>query len=130
LNKDLNAGIEFLGVIKEFRNKLLSNDIFIMPSRAETEGFPISLVEAGLTENLVITSDFKGVDCVFEDGKDGLMFKVDDAPELAEKIMYAIDNFQDMKLLARNFRDKILREFDYDTMIKKTLELFEEAVKK
>lgn len=130
LNIELNSGIEFLGPVSDMRGKLFSNDIFIMPSRAETEGFPISLVEAGLAENLVITSGFKGIDDVFEDGKDGLMFKVNDAEELAGKIIYAVDNFQDMKLLARNFGNKILRMFDYDTMIKKTLGLFEEAAKK
>lgn len=128
MNDELHAGIKFLGVVTDMTSLLQTNDIFIMPTRSTSEGFPMSLVEASFANNLIITSSFLGLDPVFINEVDGLTFNVNDHCDLAAKIIYAIENPSQMDRMKNNFFNKATSIFDLKTMITKHLQLYEKCL--
>lgn len=64
----------------------------IMVSAPHIDNMPVSLLEGFNAGLLVISSSVGGVPYMIEDGKNGLLFKDDDYQELAEKMLWAIDN--------------------------------------
>ena len=109
--------IKFLGEIKNSVEVFCKNHIFVMTSYWESEGYPLTIIEASLTNNFLITSDFEGVEEVFENKKDGLLFKHSNATDLAEKIKYAIDNYHNLNNIIKNNNQKISKIFNYNKMV-------------
>ena len=109
--------IKFLGEIKDSLNTLGKNHIFVITSYWKNEGYPLTIIEAALTNNFIITSDFEGVEEVFENEKDGFVFKNSNPEDLAEKIKYAIDNYHNLTNVIDNCYSKIKKVFNYDKMV-------------
>jgi L-malate glycosyltransferase len=59
-------------------------DIFLLPSRSE--GFSLALLEAAAAKLPLIASNIPGNDEFIEDGKNGLLFEIENPNQLAEKI--------------------------------------------
>ncbi len=103
MNEGLNAGVEFLGNVKNTTKLFDDSSIFVIATRSSSEGFPISIIEAAFAKNLIISSKFLGLNSLFEDNIDGLTFKVDDYIDLANKIIYSIENPKLTKIMIENF---------------------------
>ncbi len=71
LTKQIDADIMFLGTVKNLPELFSETNIFVMPSRSKSEGFPMTIVEAALTKNLIIASEFNSFRNTFIDGIDG-----------------------------------------------------------
>lgn len=129
LNEELKSGADFLGEVPNLKDELSSYDVFVMPTESESEGFPMTLIEAGMNKCLIISSDFYGLDSVFENEKDGLLFKIDNSQELADKISAVIKNFDDLFPMTEHFYNKIRDAFSFDKMVNKTIELYNKCLK-
>ena len=81
LNLQLNSGIQFLGIVKDTNDLFNSAHVFVIPSYWEMEGFPITIVEAALSKNLIIASDFRGLDS-YLNNNDGFIFQKKDSNPL------------------------------------------------
>jgi len=130
LNTITNAGIKFLGSVKDIYDLLRTTHILVYPSRSKSEGFPAIITEAGATNNLVISSDFDGAGYVITGNEDGFIFKQNDADALRDKLKNAINNYADYKSKSLKFYNKIKDRFNIDTMIDKHMELYEQCLKK
>lgn len=99
---------------KELKGYYHAADVLAMPSRGDTWGLVIN--EAMSNGLPVISSDrcIAGLELV-EDGENGLIFSVDDADELAEKILYLHANPETRKRMAKKCIDLIQR-FSYENM--------------
>lgn len=97
-------------------------DIFILPSLKE--GLPYAILEAGLAELPVIASDVGGISEIIENGKEGLLVPPANAEELANAIKKLIGNKALRENMAKNLREKILREFTLEKMIANTTSLY------
>jgi L-malate glycosyltransferase len=126
LNKNLKSKVIFLGEILNLKDRLCNYDVFVLPS--ESEGFPMTLIEAGLSKCLVISSNFLGLNSVFENEKDGLLFKKGDHHDLAEKIEFVIENFDKLHYLREHFYDKVKVEFSLEKMVSETVELYKKCL--
>jgi glycosyltransferase involved in cell wall biosynthesis len=124
LNKTKNAGITFLGNVKDMYEMLQKTHIFVYPSRSAQEGFPAVITEAGATGNLVISSDFNGSESIINDKDDGFIFKQGDISSLENILQNAIENYNEYAPMAKKFYNKIKKLYDLDTMIEKHLELY------
>ena len=49
-----NLDISYLGDVPDLREVLATTQIFVCPSRSVSEGFPMSICEAGFERNLII----------------------------------------------------------------------------
>ncbi len=125
---DDHLKISYLGDVPDLRSILSTTDIFILPSRSVSEGFPLSICEAGFEKNLVITSNFIGLDSIFRENEDGIVFQLGDEINLTEKIIFSVTDFENLRQMINNFHNKCQKEFDLDLMIDKTLELYNKVV--
>lgn len=100
--------------IKEKIKKIDSARVFVLPSKREA--MPQALIEAMAREKIVISSDSPGAKDLIEDGKNGFLFRVGNAKELAEKIDAAI-KIKDNKM--RGEARKSVERFEWGKIIKK-----------
>ncbi len=123
-NEKLNAGIEFLGEIKNLRQFLAETDYLIIPSSSANEGFPRIIVEAAFAGNGIIAADFLGLQYDFTNGVDGFVFEKGNASMLASIIREIIKHPDIAEKRRNNFSRKALELFDQKTMIQKTSEVY------
>lgn len=128
LAKDINSDIVFLGEVKNLPEFFSRTNIFVMPTRSGSEGFPMTIAEAALTKNLIITSEFDYFGSLFKNGIDGFTFKVNNYKELAEKIITALHNPDMAAQLTETFYNKSKILFDLNTMAEKHIELYKECL--
>lgn len=129
LSKKLNTEINFCGNVKDIPGLLLETNFFVMPTRSLSEGFPMSIVEAAFAKNLIITSQFDWLDNVFVSGTDGLAFETGNFYDLADKILFALENPDAADKMCDNFHFKALKLFNLKTFADNHLELYEECLR-
>lgn len=128
LSIKLDVPLIFLGQLNSISDELTKSDIFVNPSRSKSEGFPLTIIEAALSKNLIISSNFLGYDSILQNNINCLIFNIDDAQELAEKISYAIENYKDLQSMINKMYEFAVKEFDVNKMVDKTLNFYSEIL--
>jgi len=103
-------------------------DIFVFPTKYE--GFGIPVVEAMAAGLPVVTTNTAAGEDAVEPGKNGLL--IDDPTnvmEIAEKMSILIEDENLRKQMGRNAR-RTAQNFTWDEIAKKTLEVYEEILKR
>jgi len=103
-------------------NLYRQHDIFILPSL--DEGMSNALLEAMASKMVVIISDIEGNKLLVNDKKNGLLFKIQDPKNLAEKIHLAINDTDLAKKLA-NAAYQTSKQFSWAKSAKSYLKLIE-----
>jgi len=124
LDNELSTGVIFLGAVDDMQQCFNDTDVFVIPTRSKSEGFPTALIEAGLQKNLVITSDFWGLRDIFIRGEDGFVFEVENYAELAKQFKYVIEQYNSLTYLKENFHKKVLDVFNFEKMIQNYISLY------
>jgi len=110
------------GFQKETMPYLFLADIVVLSS--QWEGCPLSLLEAGLARKPVIGADVDGIKEVIIDGKNGFLFKMGSAQDLAEKIKILAKTPSLRKNMgAMNFK-LVSSRFSYPKMIENYRRLY------
>lgn len=111
---DLEERVFFAGNRSDIPEILKASDVFILPSRSE--GTPAALVEAMATGLPCIATDTGGIPEVIVHGENGLMFRREDADDLAEKIISVIsDSELQIQLIRAAQQD--LQKFSVETYV-------------
>lgn len=114
-NLNLDENVIFLGRRKDIPVLLTMADIFLYPSYAE--GLPGALIEAMLSEKIIVCSDIpENMECV--DEACALLFERGNSKDLASKIIYALKNENGLKDLGKKARIKAIEEFDIASIAK------------
>lgn len=114
LNNETGAGIIFPGMIRDMRKMYDEADVFVIPS--ESEGLPMSMLEAIASGSSIISSDFEGVESIITDGIDGTLFRMNDPVSLKEKLMAAIDNPDKLRIYSSALLKKAKVKFSISGM--------------
>lgn len=96
--------------------------LYVLPS--DLEGMPLSLLEAMSYGNCCLISNITECTEVVEDK--GLIFKKSDKNDLSEKLQYACDHPEEVKRLKSSAADFICQKYDWDEIVKQTLNLYRE----
>jgi len=128
-DKKLKTGIIFSGNDKELRKKLDQTSIFVIASNTDTEGLPMTIIEAAASRNLVVSSDFAGVTDILKNGTDGLIFKRNDADDLASKLIFALTNKELTDKMTSVFYEKAKRNFNSGLMCSEHINFYREILK-
>ena len=109
--KDMNLEKNFIFAGELSRKEIISAyknaSIFVLPSRYEA--FGIVLIEAMASKLPIVATDCSAIPYVIKDGKNGLLFSIDDSNELAEKIILLLENNRlKNEIIANGF--KIVKE--------------------
>lgn len=109
--------IEYLGATDDVRPFLAAADCVVLPSYY-MEGTPRSLLEAAAMARPIITTDWVGCRNVVDDGVNGLLCRVRDAGDLADKMLVMIRLPQAQRAaMGAAGRAKVEREFDEKIVI-------------
>jgi glycosyltransferase involved in cell wall biosynthesis len=111
---------EYLGTTNDVRQFIHNADCVVLPSYRE--GTPRTLLEAASSAKPIIATDVPGCNHVVEDNINGLLCKIKDEKDLAEKMMQmqAMDNAK-LKAFGQNGRVKMESQFDEKLVINKYL---------
>lgn len=111
--------VKFLGRVpsEQVTNLLMTNDLFVRPSRAE--GFGNSFIEAMAAGLPVIGTPIGGIVDFLFDNKTGFIVPVDDPKVLAEKIEYVFKH--DVKKITQAAKKFVQDNYDWDIIAQKVL---------
>jgi glycosyltransferase involved in cell wall biosynthesis len=104
-------------------------DIFAFPT-LRMEGLPLVLPEAMACEKPVIASRIGGITTVIDNNKDGILIETGNLKELKGKVLEVLGNEELARKLGKNARKKVVERFGLDRMIKDTIKIYEEVLRK
>lgn len=122
ISKNIGINVKFLGEIIDVYREYLESDIFLLASFREQ--MPYSLIEAAKYGCFVITSNFDGIEYIFENDVDGFMYEKDSYLDLSKKIKKAIDLGKERNNYAFRFYDKCKEQYNSELMVSKTKEVY------
>jgi glycosyltransferase involved in cell wall biosynthesis len=130
--KELNKWIEREWIVyhdkqKDVRPFIANADCVVMPSYRE--GMSNILLEGASMAKPLIATDVTGCRDIVEDGVNGLLCKVKDGKDLAEKMKQMISlPATEREAMGIKGREKMIREFDKKIVIQKYMEAIEEVL--
>jgi L-malate glycosyltransferase len=101
-------------------------DIVILPSRSDS--FPYAMLEAGSFKRPFIGGDTGGIAEFIEEGKNGLLVDPENPQQLAEKIIYLLDNPDIAKLCGENLHHKVKHLCDYNSYFSHIEKIYNELI--
>lgn len=101
--ENLNGFVKYHGIVKgeRKRNLLIENDIFCLPTYYPNEGQPISILEAMITGNAVVTTYQGGICDIFKDKVNGSVCDAN-GESIAKAILETKDSL--LKYIDNNYR--------------------------
>lgn len=124
----LENSIHLLGYCDCLETKLPHYDVGMMCSRSE--GFGLVTVEYMMAELCVIASDTGANPELVEDGKYGLLYRYGDTDSLAEKLRFALNNREEVRMLGKNARAVACQNFTAEKNARQIYKLYQELTGK
>lgn len=110
------------------KEELFSNALlFVLPSYLE--GLPIALLEAMSYRLPCLASDIPPHKEVISEGVDGFLFQSNNFSNLVEKLKDLLRSPNGRKYIGENAKRKVKREYNWDKVVRKTEEVYEEVLK-
>jgi lipopolysaccharide heptosyltransferase II len=103
-------------------------DIFV--SSSVQEGLGLSLAEALASAKPVVASDVGGVRSLVKDNETGLLVPPRDSGAIADAVSVLLEDLGLVNRLSMNGRNLIERDFAIDNMSEKTINVYEDALRK
>gem|GEM_PF-714927 len=112
-NNNLQTYIHYKGIVDGEEKKKLLNEshVFILPTRYEREGQPISIIEAMGNGMAIITTKHAGIPDLVTDNQNGYLIKYDNINRLYDAIKLLSEDKSVLKKIAENNRQKVKANF-------------------
>ena len=120
---ELHEQVTFIEYSSEVEKLLLQHKVFVMSSRFE--GLNLAVLEAMASGCIVVGSTAMGVKELIDDKKDGFLFPVGAAAELADIIATVLSNPSNYQALATAAREKVLVHYDKKQVTQAYYQLFQ-----
>ena len=131
LSKRLNIDkyVKFAGFVEERLKPLYyrAADVFVLPSTISTEVFPIVLLEASASSLPMVVSDLNTFKCIVDDEYNGLFTKRKDEGNLADAIMYLLENQNVRERMGKNARKKV-EDYSWEKVAEMTEKVYNEVI--
>lgn len=114
--------VEWWGWHDDMLDMLPQAHILCLPSYRE--GMPLSLAEAGACARPVVTTDAPGCREIVQDGVNGFLVPVRDAPALAEALQKLILDPDLRQEMGRRGRERVEAGFSVRQIVKETLQVY------
>ncbi|CAN5815282.1 glycosyltransferase family 4 protein [soil metagenome] len=127
MSQILGENFYYGGVISgaEKWKRLAESDIFLLPSRYG-EGLPLAMLEAMAARCVVVVADVASVRAVIKDGENGLMVETYNTAQVVEKLKFLLSGEANWKILQRNARTTIEKDFAITDYVKKLEKIYAE----
>lgn len=126
LVKQLNIQdqVLFLGARENVYDFLDKMDVFVLCSR--WEGMPISLIEAMHMGKPIVGTNVTGISELVEHNHNGLLVKPESAADIADALLYLINNRSEMEIMGTNSKGKSQRMFSMRKMVAEIESIYKE----
>lgn len=106
----------FMGVLqgKEKHEAYVRANLFCYPSFFESESLPLVVLEAMQFALPVVSTRWRGIPSIVEEGRTGFLVPVQDGEALAEKLAFLIENPRVAEAMGRRGREAYLRRFTFE----------------
>jgi len=101
-------------------------DIVVVPSLG-MEGLPFVVIEAMSCGKPVIASDIGGIPTAIEHLKEGVLVEPGNIRELSDRILELLNDQEMAENLGRAGRQKAIEKFSLDSMVERTIEIYNEC---
>ncbi|MFA5805286.1 MAG: glycosyltransferase family 4 protein [Melioribacteraceae bacterium] len=128
LKDKLASRIIFLGDITNLADQFYEYDVLVMTSRSE--GLSMVMIEAAYAECVVISSQFYGLNKLFNYENGCITYNCGDYQSLSQKIAIVIDNYDEAILLAKKLHKIIIKNFNARNMVNSTIDLYKSILNK
>lgn len=109
------------------KEELFSNALlFTLPSYLE--GLPIALLEAMSHRLPCLVSDIEPHREIISGGVDGFLFQSNDFSDFAGKLGELLESPEKLENIGENARRKVEKEYNWDEVVRKTEEIYQELV--
>lgn len=116
LKQAATSTVQFLGWVENPGNYLCQSDVFILPS--DTEGMPLSIIEAMAHGLPCISTNVGGVPEVIMDSETGFIIETGSVDELIEKLIYLMENPDECVQMSQKARKRYELLFTKETFVK------------
>lgn len=121
-NPEIKQHVEFLGEVVDVDRYLDNFDLLV--STARWEGCPLSLLESGAKQKLIVASDVIGNNEIIIDEKTGFIIPDLTPASIAATIVQAL-NCKEKNKISKACLQHIKENFNVDKMILKTLQIYQ-----
>ena len=118
--------IDFLGISSDIVNELSSFDILLFPITQSHFGNPI--IEAGAMEIPVVASNFPSTREIITHNETGLLYEPENENELAKAIIHLLENKSIGKILSKNLKQKVLKDFNQLNTISEVYKIYDNLI--
>lgn len=121
--------VNFAGFVEENLKPFFyrAADVFVLPSVMTSEVFPIVFLEASASGLPMVVSDLDTFKCIIDDGYNGLFTKRGDEKNLADAIIYLLENEEIREKMGKNARKKV-ENYSWRWIAEKTEKVYREIV--
>lgn len=123
-SKQLDSYFDFTGYCSEIDKILTFVDIVVLPSLFE--GFPFVLLEAMAAAKPVVASAIGGNTEAIEDGITGFLVRPGDTTQLADRILFLLQNKILAKKMGQMGLERVQKQFNLNKMALKVDRLYQE----
>jgi glycosyltransferase involved in cell wall biosynthesis len=120
--------VSFLGSRMDIPNLLSAIDIFVLCS--ETEGLPVSLIEAMAAKKPIIATSVGGIPQLIENDHNGLLISPHDPSRLAKSILALMENSTLRESIAQEAFQTIESKFSTDVVGQKIIAIYNNLLDK
>lgn len=118
----ISEKVTFSGACSDVAERLAKSDIFVLIS--DWEGLPLTILEAMRACLPVIASDVGGVAESIDDRVTGILVPRDYQVDLRSTFLQLIQSQEERHSMGHKAREKFEREFTFDLMLHKTLDVY------
>lgn len=118
--------VKFFGGVSHEEMKKLYKDIDVVVSSSRQDSLPIVVTEALTNSKICIISDAIGTVNYLKDGIDAFVFESENVADLADKMMYVIDNYNQAREIGRQGRNVFEKHFTINKAGERFLSIIEE----
>lgn len=118
--------IYFLGFVKDPYSFFNAIDINVLTSISES--FPYVILEGARLKKTVISTNVGGINQLIKDGYNGWLIQVGDSDALAEKIIYLMENRQEIKTMGENLFESVRKNFSSKNMAEEHYKIYKQIL--
>ncbi|MEI6478840.1 MAG: glycosyltransferase, partial [bacterium] len=112
IEKNNSRNIFLLGKIDDAKKYMRAFDAFLLPSLKE--GLPYVLLEAGLAEVPIISTNVGGIPNLIENNKEGILIGSQDTRQIEKSILSLMKDTEKRSTFSKNLKRKILSEYSLE----------------
>lgn len=115
--------VKFLGKRTDIPDILSASDIYVLPTL--NDNFPISIIEAMLSGQAIVTTNCGGIPEMIQHGTTGLICEAGDVQQLADALILLVTNKEVRQQLGRAAQDYSRQHLIQDVMISKIEHMYQ-----